>query len=159
VQAQVGGVWSNYSAFKTFTVTATGAAKAGFWEDPAGMEFYVTTNQANVDNFAVYISVTGGTCPGNYKITHNPAEPITNKNFSFTGAFHASGTFDTLTTAHGSMGLTDFQLCAGTVITAGPWSWSATWQNNNQPITAADGAAAAVIAAPASKGHFTINIE
>jgi len=35
VRAMVDGVWGAYSALKTFTVSAPGAANAGFWRDPA----------------------------------------------------------------------------------------------------------------------------
>jgi hypothetical protein len=157
VQAAVGTVWSSYSAVKTFTVSAPGAAKAGFWDDAyqaAGMEFYVTTNQANVDNFAVYVDVyVGGVYCDTYKVTHLPAEPITTKNFSFTGSFYASGTFDSSTAAHGTMGLTALSTPCGSV-TGGPWDWTATWKNSNPPpAIVVNGAAASLISVPASKGQ------
>ena len=147
VQAQVAGVWSDYSAFKTFTVTDPNAVKAGLWEGYA-MEFYVTTNQANADEFSVYITVEG--C-STYKITQHTPSPITNKNFSFTGTFHANGTFDTATAAHGSMGLTDFYIPNCGYVSGGPWNWTATWTNNSQPTISVAGAAASVITAPSSK--------
>jgi len=155
VQAKVGDVWSPYSGFKAFTVTEppTGP-KAGFWQNSGGnkMEFYVTTDQAKVNNFAIYVSVTTGNCPGIHKITTgNTALPITNKTFSFAVAFYASGIFDTSTTAHGTTGLTNFPLCTGTVLNGGPWNWSATWKDNSQPSIVVDGSAASVIAVPAPK--------
>jgi serine protease len=102
----------------------------GFWESPAGHEFYVTTDRSYVDNFAIYISVTG--C-GNYKITHLSAEPITNDQFSFSGSFYASGAFSSSTNASGTDGLSNFDIPGCGIVTGGPWSWSATWQDSSQP--------------------------
>ncbi len=120
-----------WSGSQSVTVQpATSGPTPGFWESYTGEEFYVTTNRANVDNFAVYISVSG--C-GNYKITHNPLEPITNNQFSFSGSFYASGTFNSSTTASGTDGLSNFYIPGCGNVSGGPWSWNASWKNSTQP--------------------------
>jgi hypothetical protein len=110
------------------TPTPTGPTP-GFW-DSAYDEFYVTADRAYVDNFATYISVGG--C-GYYKITHTPLEPISNNQFSFGGAFYASGTFNSTTTASGIDGLSSLYIPGCGYVSGGPWSWSAVWVNNSQP--------------------------
>ena len=102
----------------------------GFWESTTGDEFYVTPDSAYVDNFAIYISVTG--C-GSYKITHVVPEPIVNDQFSFTGSFYASGTFNSDTSASGTDGLNSFNIPGCGFVSGGPWDWTATWQNSSQP--------------------------
>ncbi len=107
------------------------SSQPGFWESTTGDEFYVTPDRAYVDNFAIYVSVTG--C-GNYKITHLSPVPIASNQFSFTGTFWASGTFDSATAAHGQDGLSSFYIAAcGKSVSGGPWSWTATWQDSSQP--------------------------
>jgi hypothetical protein len=147
-----------YLPIVTQKVKSSTKPKAGFWEDPGDVEFYVTTNQANVDNFAIYISVTG--C-GNYKITHNPLEPIASGQFSFTGAFYANGTFDTTTSAHGTTGLNSFYISGCGNVTGGPWSWAANWKNTSQPIIKIEGEAQSVIPEPVSPridNHYNVTI-
>jgi hypothetical protein len=114
------------------TVPTTGPSgpTPGFWESTTGDEFYVTTDRAYVDDFAIYISVSG--C-GNYKITHNPQEPISSNHFSFTGSFYANGTFSDPTHCSGQDGLNSFYIPGCGYITGGPWSWNATWKNSSQP--------------------------
>jgi len=104
--------------------------RPGFWESNTGDEFYVTADSAYVDDFAIYISVTG--C-GDYKITHTVPEPIVGNGFSFSGAFYASGTFNSSMTASGTDGLTNFNIPGCGPVSGGPWSWTATWQNSSQP--------------------------
>ncbi len=105
--------------------------KAGLWKSTTGDEFYVTPNQNSVDNFAIYLNACGTT----WKITNTPLVPISNKHFSFTGAFYASGTFNTTTKVTGQDGLNYLYLpspCSG-YLTAGPWSYTAVWKNTTQP--------------------------
>lgn len=102
----------------------------GFWQSTTGDEFYVTADRAKVDDFAIHVTVPG--C-GNYKITHLSPEPIAGNQFSFTGAFYASGTFNSQTTASGTDGLDQFNISGCGLVSGGPWSWSATWQNSSQP--------------------------
>ncbi|MCX6034297.1 MAG: hypothetical protein NTV38_04875, partial [Chloroflexi bacterium] len=132
---------------------------AGFWESTSGDEFYVTPDQANVDNFAIDIDVTG--C-GSYKITHLIAEPIVGNQFSFSGPFYASGSFDSTTSAHGTDGLTSFDIVNCGTVTDGPWDWTATWQNSSQPASIIEGDAQTVVLVPESQmSHYyhTITIK
>ena len=77
----------------------------GFWQSSGGaMEFYVTSNRGYVDDFAIYVDVSG--C-GRYKITHLIQEPISGNSFSFTGPFYASGTFSSQTASSGTTGLSN----------------------------------------------------
>ena len=122
----INGVWANYTPYKTFTISA---AKPGFWQG-VGIELYVTNTTAKVDNFAIYIYVSG--C-GSYKITHTPLVSVVNKRFTFTGPFYATGTFNTLTAAGGQTGLKSFPLSGCGSVSGGPFSWTARWKNNNQP--------------------------
>jgi len=115
----------------TNTNTPTTVPRPGFWLSDTGTdEFYVTVDSAYVDDFAIYISVTG--C-GNYKITRITPVPISNNQFSFSGSFYASGTFHSSTTASGTDGLSSFYIAGCGFVSGGPWSWSATWQNSSQP--------------------------
>ena len=124
--------------------TPTGPT-AGFWESTTGDEFYVTPDQANVDNFAIYINVTG--C-GTYKITHLTPEPIAGNQFSFSGSFYASGTFDSATSAHGTDGLSSFFIAGCGTVNGGPWNWTATWTDSSQPAIVIEGDAPSVILVP-----------
>jgi hypothetical protein len=104
--------------------------RPGFWESNTGEEFYVTPDSAQVDNFAIFVSVSG--C-GNIKITRTTPVVINNKQFAFSGSFYASGTFHSATTASGVSGLNQFFIPGCGFISGGPWSWNATWQNSSQP--------------------------
>ena len=119
------GTWWSFT-----TAAASTGPKAGFWQSNTGDEFYVTPDQANVSSFSVYVNVSG--C-GSYKITHALSVPIGNNQFSFTGPFYASGSFDSSTSAHGTDGLNSFNISGCGTVNGGPWSWTATWQNSNQP--------------------------
>jgi bacillolysin len=114
---------------------APSAPLPGFWVQNDSCngcsEFYVTTDSAYVDNFAVFISVSG--C-GNYKVTHTPLVAIKNKAFEFTGKFFANGTFDTYYSAHGKTGFKNFYISGCGYIT-GSMSYSSAWYNNSQPFT------------------------
>jgi hypothetical protein len=136
-----GGTWWSF----TSTGSPTGPT-AGFWESTTGDEFYVTPDQANVDNFAIYIDVTG--C-GLYKITHLPVEPIVGNQFSFSGPFYASGTFDSTTSAHGTDGLSSYSVSGCGTVNGGPWPWTATWTNSSQATIVIEGDALSVILVPA----------
>lgn len=128
-QAMVGGIWRDYSTYKSFTL-ASPKPQAGFWASNTGDEFYVTADQMNVADFAIYITVPY--C-GSYKITHIPLVPIVNKQFSFSGSFYASGTFDTTTSSHGQDGLRSFYIPGCGTVSGGPWSWTATWRHASPP--------------------------
>ncbi len=119
---------------------------AGFWESATGDEFYVTPDQANVNNFALYVNVTGCDL---YKITHIIVEPIVGNHFSFSGPLYASGTFDSTTSAHGTDGLSSFSISGCGPVSGGPWDWTATWINSSQPAIVIKGDAPSVILIPA----------
>jgi subtilisin family serine protease len=103
---------------------------SGFWASTTGDEFYVTTDGRYVDNFSVYFSVTG--C-GNYKVTHTTPVAISNNQFAFTGAFYASGTFTSSTTANGTDGLNQLEIPGCGIVSGGPWGWNAVWKDSSQP--------------------------
>jgi hypothetical protein len=136
-----GGTWWSF----TIAGSPTGPT-AGFWESDTGDEFYVTPDQANVDNFAINIDVTG--C-GSFKITHLLVEPIVGNQFSFVGPFYASGTFDSTTSAHGTDGLSSFSIPGCGTLSDASWSWTATWINSSQPTIVIEGDAPSVIPVPA----------
>ena len=122
--------WSNVQSV-TVSPQQSGPTP-GFWKNSGagGEEFTVSTDRAYVNNFAVYVTVSG--C-GDYKITHTESEPISNNQFSFSGSFYASGTFNSSTTASGSDGLDHLYISGcGTVSSSGSWSWNATWQYSDQ---------------------------
>jgi hypothetical protein len=136
-----GGNWWSFT-----TAGSPTGPTAGFWESDTGDEFYVTPDQANVDNFAIYLDVSG--C-GSYKITHLPLEPIVGNQFSFGGPFYASGTFDSTTSAHGTDGLSSFFLDRCGPLNDISWSWTATWKNSSQPTSVIEGDTPSVILVPA----------
>ncbi len=137
VRAQVGGVWGVASAFKNFTVTVSNTnPQAGLWQGEGGaVKFYVTPNQANVDNFAIRISIPQ--CGLTVTIMTGQLVPIVNNHFSFSGNYYASGTFDTPTSAHGTVGLNNYPIY-GCGSVSGSNSWTATWQNSSQPTAGLD---------------------
>lgn len=109
----------------------------GFWSSDAGDEFYVSTDLAFVNQFAIYVGVTNCGGVSTLKITRLASAPISNKSFSFTGSFYASGTFDTATSAHGTDGLNNyFSTTCSRTLNGGPWPWTATWKNSSQAMLA-----------------------
>jgi hypothetical protein len=126
VRALTQGTWKPFSAFKSFTVLG---ARAGYWKG-YGVDFYVTPSRTSVQNFSIYISVSG--C-GNYRITYPVLVPIVNGKFMFTGTFYGSGSFISATQGSGQFGLTGFYIPGCTYVSGGPYSWSATWLSPDQP--------------------------
>jgi hypothetical protein len=122
--------WSNVRSVSV--TTQPSGPNPGFWKgatDP--VEFYVTSDRAYVDDFAITISVPA--CGiSKLKITHTSAVHISNDKFSFSGSFYASGTFNSATSATGTTGLNNLYIPGCGYITAGPWPWSATWQHSSQ---------------------------
>jgi hypothetical protein len=121
-----GGVWLTYSPYETFTIDG---ANRGHWTG-TGLDFYVAPNRASVDDFSIYISVSG--C-GSYKVTHASLIPILNGKFKFTGPFHANGTFSSTTGVHGLLGLNSYYIPGCGYVSGGPYSWSAAWASTGQP--------------------------
>ena len=123
-----GGTWWSFTI-----ASGPSGPTAGFWQSSGGStKFYVTPDQITVRNFKILVNLPG--C-GSYWIYRNiPAGDvsISNNQFSFSGSFYASGTFDSSTAAHGASGLSSFGPICG-YYWSGAWSWSATWQNGSQP--------------------------
>jgi hypothetical protein len=103
----------------------------GYWKSSGGSsEFYVSPDRANVLRFQIIVNLEG--C-GVYKVWEDTPAPISSNQFSFTGSLYASGTFDSVTAAHGTTGLSSLGPICGMNWTGGPWTWSTTWQNSSQP--------------------------
>jgi hypothetical protein len=112
-------------------VSADWQPKAGLWQSASKADqFYVSPSQTEVRAFSTMVSVGG--C-GTYKITRLLGQSIVNRAFSFTGSFYASGTFTSETTASGTLGLSNFKIDGCGIVSGGPWSYDATWQNATQP--------------------------
>jgi C1A family cysteine protease len=121
-------LYSAWSNIRSVVVQPPVGAPAGFWEGQ-GVEFYVTPDKAHVDDFAIYISVSG--C-GNYKIQRSSPVSLNNNQFSFSGSFYASGTLHSNTTASGNAGLDKYYIYGCGYVT-GSFSWTANWVNDSQP--------------------------
>lgn len=117
----------------------TSAPLAGHWTGSAGpspfaVDYYVSPDQTKIIHFAfkyAFACVTEGW------IVDGTQRSIESKSFSANnyGVIY-SGTFDSPTGAHGTVNLVDFYIgCGGAndYVTAGPYSWSATWQDASQP--------------------------
>ena len=128
VRALVGSKWRAYSPYQSFTVIGP---TAGLWRD-YWMEFYVTPNQAKVDNFTIHIDVPGCGIV-NYIITNPSPIAIKNRKFAFGGAFYANGIFDSVMTAHGTAG-TNYFFIPGCGYIVGGFSWTAIWYDGSQPF-------------------------
>jgi hypothetical protein len=112
----------------TVTPTPTPAPLAGFWQnDDGSIEFYVTADRAQVDDFAVHIYVPGDSC-GHYRIVHSQPEPIAARAFSFLGDFFASGTFISNMHSAGTTGLYNYYIAGCGYVTGGPWDFAAVWR-------------------------------
>ena len=92
VQARLPSVWTNYSAYKVFTLLAP---KAGYWVGSYPdyyVDFYVSPNRRSVLSFGLWFYVD--TCHKSYKIINRSSLPIDSLGmFSFPGLFQAFGTF------------------------------------------------------------------
>ncbi len=112
---------------------APAGPRPGFWQEDntydclGCSEFYVTSDSASVDDFAIYISVSG--C-GNYKITHTVPEPIVSNYFSFGTTYYANGTFSSSTTCSGTYGLSSFYIPGCGYVSGGPWNYRSVWQHS-----------------------------
>jgi hypothetical protein len=119
----VGETYSDGGAWWSF---ATWKPKAGAWTTTGKVSFSVSSDQAMIEPFSDTFYPSG--C-GFYSVTlfaHNT--PIANGQFAKTGSFYFSGTFDSSTTAHGSVGLNNYYV-SGCYLTGGPFTWTATWSS------------------------------
>jgi len=122
--------WSNVQP--VVVVPLPSGPTPGFWQESGGsLEFYVSADRQRVENFAIYISVTG--C-GNYKITHTTPVSIIGNSFSFTGSFYGSGVFGSATSASGITGLNGFNITGCGRVSGGPYSWTAGWVHSAQVV-------------------------
>jgi subtilisin family serine protease len=131
-RAFAGGAWGPFSTFKTFSVQVSSTQpQAGYWASETGEEFWVTPTQTEVDDFTIHLFVDG--C-GSFTITRTTPVSIANNQFSFSGSMYASGTFDSPTSAHGTDGFDNHLIPGCGTVTAGPWTWTANWQNEGAPL-------------------------
>ena len=145
-----GGTWWS------FTTVAPSGPTPGYWKSATGDEFYVTPDQANVINFAVsfYVSQCGASVTAGRT---SPVPIVNKKTFSFTGSVYASGTFDSPTTAHGTDGVSSLYVYDCGYVTAGPWSWTATWQDASQPAPGSMGdgiSSVTILPSPDPNAHW-----
>jgi len=126
--------WSNRQSVVVQPVTGP---TPGFWQEGGGwVEFYVSTDRQRVENFVIYVDVTG--C-GGYVITQLVPAAIAGNSFAFTGTFYGSGAFNSATAASGTAGLNNFDIDGCGPVSGGPWSWTASWIYSAQ-VTAKDAA-------------------
>ena len=119
-----GGTWWSFTTWKP---------TAGSWTTSSGVSFTVSSDQTTIDPFTALFGTSSMPAQGYGYVGllgHNT--PIVNGQFSQTGASYYSGTFDSPTTAHGTVGLNNYckpafpsPLC----YTGGPYTWAATWSS------------------------------
>jgi hypothetical protein len=117
----------------------TSGPLAGHWTGSAGpspfaVDFYVSPDQTKIIHFGFKYALA---CVTEGWILDGTQRSIESKSFSANnyGVIY-SGTFDSTTGAHGTVNLTDFYIgcpAPDVYVTAGPYSWTATWQDASQP--------------------------
>ena len=114
--------WSNRQSVVVQPVTGP---TPGFWQEGGGwVEFYVSTDRQRVENFAIYVDVTG--C-GGYVITQLVPTAIAGNGSTFTGTFYGSGTLDFADRGERDRRPEQFQYRWLRPRHGGPWSWTASW--------------------------------
>ena len=110
---------------------------AGYWKTAdESRYFYVSTDQANVLLYTIFVTLEGGPCSGQtWKIWKTNPLPISNNQFSFTGALNGSGTFLSSTTATVTDRITNLYIEGCGTFNGGPFTNSFTWQNSSQPAS------------------------
>jgi len=129
----------------------------GFWQNSGDTtDFYVTSDRTTVRQFAILVDLLGCGPYWIFRTIPDGDALISSSQFSFSGPFYASGTFDSSTTAQGTSGLSSFFGPCGSYWSGGPWSWSATWQNGSQPTSMSAYAAGSgfMEAAPGTAGDY-----
>jgi hypothetical protein len=138
----VGAAAQAWAPYLPFTVIAP---KAGFW-NAGPVDLYVLPNRSTVVGYAVYIYVYG--C-GYYKIIQMLPLSVQSGKFAFTGSYYANGAFDNSTAdsveVSGKVGFKYFPIADCGIVSGGPFSWKATWQNGTQPADLAVGLAPIII--------------
>ena len=125
--------WSNV---RSVVVTqCPSGPNPGFWQESDGVvKFNVSADGQRVENFAVYVTLPG--CGTGWLTRLAPAS-ISGNGFSFTGTFYASGTFQSSTSASGTLGLDNFCVSGCGCYDGGPFPWTASWVHSAQ-VTAKD---------------------
>jgi len=111
-----GGAWWSFTTWKP---------TAGSWTTSSGVSFSVSSDQTTIESFSAAFSTGYG-----YIVVFSYNTPIVAGQFSKTGTYYYSGTFDSPTTAHGTVGLNNY--CTGypsSCYTGGPYTWAATWSS------------------------------
>lgn len=109
----------------------------GYWRTASGSRyFYVSTDRASVNLYTIYITLSGGPCSGQtWRIWKTGPLPITNNQFSFSGALNGNGTFLSTTTATVTDRITNLYIEGCGTFNGGPWTNSFSWQNSSQPTS------------------------
>ena len=156
VRAYVGGAWRPYSGYLYFTMARPGSVMNGYWSNGSWSNFTVVKyNQ--VKNFTIIVNLNW--C-GVYRITHrSPTPTISSKRFSFSGPFYAKGTFNSITSAHGTTGLNRFGPLCGYYWYGGPFDWSSTWRYSVVPTFTAEAGVGPDLAEPAPQEQSDITVE
>jgi hypothetical protein len=124
----------DYALYLPVTGKTVFAPDAGYWQAAPSHDFYVTADQAQVDDFGIAFNIPD--C-GNFKVVYPLPVAISGNRFAFDSAIYASGVFNSKTTAAGFDGLNNLYIPACNVtITAGPFAWNAAWANDDQPPSA-----------------------
>jgi|CXWL01.1.fsa_nt_gi hypothetical protein len=128
VRALVGGVWRNFSPYKSFVLFLP---EPGFWSwTDDSPRFYLLNSSTVVADFSIL--VRHPTC-GLRRITHTDDATINGKNFNLTGSFSVSGTFTNATTVSGTLALINYYLPGCGYGSGGPYPWTAVWRSGAQP--------------------------
>jgi hypothetical protein len=105
-----GGTWWHFTTWEP---------KTGSWTTSSGVSFTAISGVV-VERFSAAFST------GYAFVSYNT--PIVAGQFSKTGPYYYSGTFDSPTTAHGTVGLNN-DCSLGSCYTDGPYTWAATWSS------------------------------
>lgn len=110
---------------------------AGYWRTAGGSRyFYVSPDRANVNLYTIFVTLSGGPCSGQtLKIWKPYLLPISNNQFSFSGALNGNGTFLSSTTATVTDRITNLYIEGCGTFNGGPFTNSFTWQNSSQPAS------------------------
>ncbi len=121
--------------FLPITLKPQTGPDAGYWQTSGGSRyFYVSPDRANVNRYTIFITLSGGPCNGQtWKIWKTTPLPISNNQFSFTGALNGNGTFLSPTTATVTDQITSLYIQGCGTFSGGPWTNSFSWQNSSQP--------------------------
>ncbi|GAB4477393.1 MAG: hypothetical protein Kow0088_16230 [Anaerolineales bacterium] len=123
------------NVYLPLTLKPQSGPDAGYWKTSVGSRyFYVSTDRAYVNLYTIYVTLSGGACDGQtWRIWKTSSLPITNNQFSFSGALNGNGTFLSTTSATVTDRITNLYIQGCGTFSGGPWTNSFTWQNSSQP--------------------------